>query len=402
MKSVFTPANILLPKEKPEIWAVIACDQFSSEKEYWLRVEKRVGDQPSTFHMVVPEAYLGSLSMEEASVSRNEKMKEYLASDVFTTVENSFVYVERKITGGLLRRGLIGKLDLEAYDYLPDTTPPARASEKTVVDRLPPRIKVRRGAALEMPHILVLIDDEKETVIEPFTAKKEELEKLYDFDLMEEGGRIAGYRITGADADAVVEKIDRLSSREVQFVIGDGNHSLAAAKDHWRKIKEKLSPEEIEDHPARYALVEICNVYDEGIVFEPIHRIAFYSDPEEILSALEKEAGDPNGRELLTIANKKRGAITIRNSSLGSLIGAVQRVLDRFESEKGAVVDYIHDESSLEALARKENSLAIFLPKMDKADLFLTVEKDGVFPKKSFSIGHARDKRYYLECRKIK
>lgn len=402
MKSVFTPANILLPKEKPEIWSVIACDQFSSEKEYWDEVEKTVGDQPSTLHMVVPEAYLGSVSMEEASVSRNEKMKEYLDLGVFATVENSFIYVERHITGGLVRRGLVGKLDLEAYDYLPQTTPPARASEKTVVDRLPPRIKVRRGAALEMPHILVLIDDESESVIEPFTAKKSSLETVYDFDLMADGGHISGYRIAGAEADAVVEKIDRLASREVQFVIGDGNHSLAAAKDHWRKIKESLSPEEIEDHPARFALVEICNVYDAGIVFEPIHRIAFYADPEEILSALEKEAGDPNGRELNTIANGKRGTIKIQNSSLGGLIGAVQKVLDRFETEKGAVVDYIHDEASLEALAQKENSLAIFLPKMDKSDLFKTVEKDGVFPKKSFSIGHARDKRYYLECRKIK
>ncbi len=402
MKSVFTPANILLPKENPQTWSVIACDQFSSEKEYWQRVEKTVGEAPSTLHMVVPEAYLGEVLMEEASLSRNEKMKEYLSSDVFTTIENSMIYVERCITGGLVRRGIVGKLDLEAYDYLPATTPPARASEKTVVDRLPPRIRVRRGAELEMPHILVLIDDEEQSVIEPLTAKKDSFETVYDFELMENGGRISGYRITGIEAENVVKKIDRLSEREVQFVIGDGNHSLAAAKDHWRQIKENLSPEELENHPARFALVEICNVYDEGIVFEPIHRIAFYSDPEEILAALEKEAGDPNGRALSTIANGKKGSVSIQNSSLGGLIAAVQKVLDRFENEKGAVVDYIHDESSLEALAQKENSLAIFLPKMDKSDLFKTVEKDGVFPKKSFSIGHARDKRYYLECRKIK
>ncbi len=402
MKSVFTPANILLPKENFEAWSVIACDQFSSEKAYWDRVSEKVSDQPSTLHMVVPEAYLGTLSMEEASVSRNAKMDEYLKNDVFSLVENAFIYVEREITGGKIRRGMIGKLDLEAYDYLPGTNPPARASEKTVVDRLPPRIKVRSGASLEMPHILVLIDDEKRCTIEPLTEKKASFEKLYDFSLMENGGRITGYRIAENEARAVMAEMDRLALRDVQFVIGDGNHSLAAAKDIWRKVKETLSPEEIENHPARFALVEVCNVYDEGIEFEPIHRIVFDCDPEKVLAELEREAGDEKGRELLTIANGKRGKIKIQNHSLGSLIASVQKVLDRFEQEEGCTVDYIHDESALEELAKRENSLAIFLPSMDKSDLFCTVEKDGVFPKKSFSIGHAKDKRYYLECRKIK
>ncbi|MBR5295065.1 MAG: DUF1015 domain-containing protein [Clostridia bacterium] len=402
MKSVFTPSNILLPKEKFETWSVIACDQFSSEKSYWDRVTQAVGINPSTLNMVVPEAYLGSVSMEEASVSRNEKMDEYLKDDVFHLVENSFIYVEREITGGKIRRGIIGKIDLEAYDYIPGTTPPARASEKTVVDRLPPRIKVRSGASLEMPHILVLIDDEKRKAIEPLTEKKAHFEKLYDFSLMENGGRIAGWRVSGDAANQVMLEMDRLAARDVQFVIGDGNHSLAAAKDIWREEKKTLSQEEMENHPSRYALVEVCNVYDEGIEFEPIHRIVFHCDPEKILAELKREAGDEKGRELLTIANGKRGSICIQNPSLGGLIAAVQRVLDRFENEEGCTVDYIHDESALEELAKKENSLAIFLPSMDKSDLFCTVEKEGVFPKKSFSIGHARDKRYYLECRKIK
>ena len=402
MKNAFTPAKILLPKNNPETWSVIACDQFSSEREYWDRVTETVGDRPSTLNMVVPEAYLGSISMEEASLSRNEKMAQYLSEDVFTEYDNALIYVEREITGGKIRRGIIGKLDLEAYDYLAGVNPPARASEKTVVDRLPPRIKVRSGACLEMPHILVLIDDEKREAIEPLTEKKESFEKVYDFDLMENGGHIRGFKLSEEEAQRVVEAMDALGQREVQFVIGDGNHSLAAAKDCWREIKKTLTPEEIENHPARFALVEICNVYDEGIEFEPIHRIVFNCDPEAVLADLTARAGDADGRELETIANGKRGSIKIVNSSLGGLIGAIQKILDEWENEKGVTVDYIHDEKALEELAKQPNSLAIFLPAMDKSDLFTTVEKDGVFPKKSFSIGHARDKRYYLECRKIK
>lgn len=402
MKNAFTPAKILLPKNDPETWAVIACDQFSSEREYWDRVTKTVGDRPSTLNMVVPEAYLGSISMEEASLSRNEKMAQYLSEGVFTEYDNALIYVEREITGGKIRRGIIGKLDLEAYDYLAGVNPPARASEKTVVDRLPPRIKVRSGACLEMPHILVLIDDEKREAIEPLTEKKESFEKVYDFDLMENGGHIRGFKLSEEEAQRVVEAMDALGQREVQFVIGDGNHSLAAAKDCWREIKKTLTPEEIENHPARFALVEICNVYDEGIEFEPIHRIVFNCDPEAVLADLTARAGDVDGRELETIANGKRGSLKIVNSSLGGLIGAIQKILDEWENEKGVTVDYIHDEKALEELAKQPNSLAIFLPAMDKSDLFTTVEKDGVFPKKSFSIGHARDKRYYLECRKIK
>jgi uncharacterized protein (DUF1015 family) len=402
MKNAFTPAKILLPKNNPETWSVIACDQFSSEREYWDRVTETVGDRPSTLNMVVPEAYLGSISMEEASLSRNEKMAQYLSEDVFTEYDNALIYVEREITGGKIRRGIIGKLDLEAYDYLAGVNPPARASEKTVVDRLPPRIKVRSGACLEMPHILVLIDDEKREAIEPLTEKKASFEKVYDFDLMENGGHIRGFKLSEEEAQRVVEAMDALGQREVQFVIGDGNHSLAAAKDCWREIKKTLTPEEIENHPARFALVEICNVYDEGIEFEPIHRIVFNCDPEAVLADLTARAGDADGRELETIANGKRGSIKIVNSSLGGLIGAIQKILDEWENEKGVTVDYIHDEKALEELAKQPNSLAIFLPAMDKSDLFTTVEKDGVFPKKSFSIGHARDKRYYLECRKIK
>jgi len=242
MKHVFTPADILLPKKgKMEDWAVIACDQFSSEKEYWDRVSHRVEKTPSTLHMVVPEAWLGEVSMEEASRERNETMAKYVNDDLFQTYPNTFVYVEREISGGKIRRGVVGKLDLEAYDFRAGVFPPARASEKTVIERLPPRIKVRSSACLEMPHVLVLIDDEGRHAVEPLTEQKSDFEVLYDFDLMEEGGHITGYRLTPSATNAFVEAIDCLGTRDVQFVIGDGNHSLAAAKEIWREVKKSLS-----------------------------------------------------------------------------------------------------------------------------------------------------------------
>ncbi len=403
MKNTFTPATVLLPESGNFTpWSVIACDQFSSEKDYWERVKKKVGDQPSTLNMIIPEAYLGELSMESAAPSRAEAMDRYLSEGVFAARENAFVYVERVLSDGGIRRGIVGKLDLEAYDYRPDTMPPARASERTVVERLPCRIRVREIASLEMPHVLVLIDDPDRSVIEPLTEQKSTLPLAYDFELMEGGGRIEGRWVEGAAADAVVCAVDELGKREVQFVIGDGNHSLAAAKDLWRRLREDLSEEERQVHPARWALVEVCNVYDEGIAFEPIHRIVFHTDPEAVLARLEAEAGDADGKSLAWLYHGKRGEIRLKYESLGAFIGAIQKVLDEVEKEGLGTVDYIHDDKALIALAEEENSLALFLPSMEKNDLFATVEKSGVFPKKSFSIGHARDKRYYTECRRIK
>lgn len=402
MKGVFTPADILLPQgEDFERWSVIACDQFSSEKEYWDRVTERVGDRPSTLHMVLPEAYLDTVKTEEASEARNRTMKAYLQSGIFRMYENAYIYVEREVSGGRCRRGIVGKLDLEAYDYAPDTAAPVRASEKTVVNRLPPRIQVRRAAALEIPHVLLLANDAQRSVVEPLTEKKSAFGVAYDFDLMEGGGHLTGYVVRGAEADRVTRAIDLLGEKEVQLVVGDGNHSLAAAKACWDELKKTLSEEERQTHPARYALTELCNVYDEGIVFEPIHRIVFGGDAAEVLARLQKEAGDESGRELAYFTDGKSGSIRIKNESLGSFIGAVQQTLDVYEQTTAATVDYIHDEKALLKLAKQKGSLALFMPPMDKSDLFQTVEHDGVFPKKSFSIGHAADKRYYTECRKL-
>ena len=397
----FLPADILLPESGLEDWSIIACDQFSSEQDYWNRVRERTAGKASAFHMVVPEAFLEGVSIEEAAAEKNRVMADYLARGIFRAVENAFVYVEREVTGGLVRRGIVGKMDLDAYEYTEGTSAPIRASEKTVVERLPARITVREHAPLELPHVLILIDDPGKTVVEPLTAKKEKLRQLYDFQLMEGGGRIRGWEVAGAEAEPVLQGMDALCDRPVQIVIGDGNHSLAAAKACWEEIKKGLSEKERENHPARYALVELNNVYDSGIVFEAIHRVVFDVQPEKLLCALKEKFGAGGQWTLECVYGGKKDAVSIPANSLGGMIHTLQQFIEAYIGEHGGSVDYIHDDEAVLKLTEREGSIGFFIPKMDKSDLFKTVIADGVFPKKSFSIGHARDKRYYLECRKI-
>lgn len=402
---IFSPADILVPKDADMgLWSVIACDQFSSEKEYWERVYKRTEGELSTVHMILPEAYLGETSMEEASAVKNETMRRYLEQGVFKTLGSSFIYVEREVTGGKLRRGLVGKIDLESYDYNKGTDAPVRASENTVISRLPPRVSVRSGAVLELPHVMVLIDDEKKTVIEPLGGITDKLEMVYDFDLMEGGGHIKGWRVSGNDADRVQNALAGFDERPVRIVIGDGNHSLAAAKKCWDNMKTALSEKEREDHPARFALVEMNNVYDEGVEFEPIHRVLFGVDVDELLAFLRKrtEKLQGTGWKIRYSASGREGAIDVPAVSLGGMIGTLQDLLDEYTGGCGGETDYIHDDSAAARLSEEERSIAFFMPAMAKSELFGTVINSGVFPRKSFSIGHARDKRYYLECRKIK
>ena len=400
---IFSAADILLPKNSaPDRWAVIACDQFSSDKGYWERVNRIARGVPSALHMVVPEAFLDEIKTEEAASQRNTVMDEYLSADIFDTVPNSFVYVERTVTGGKTRRGIVGKLDLEAYDYKKGTDALVRASEKTLIERLPPRIAVRKGAAIELPHIMVLIDDEKLSAVEPLGQIKERFPKLYDFDLMEGGGHIEGYRVSGSEAERVLSAIDGICAKPLAMIIGDGNHSLAAAKAYWDDIKADLPESDRTSHPARFALVELNNVYDEGITFEPIHRVVFGCNPLKLIDAIKKTFSSGSGREIRYLGGNIRGSVRIPSLSLGGLIGDVQQFLDEYTEKNGGIIDYIHDDESAEELSRNDGAVALFMPAMDKSDLFSTVSAEGVFPKKSFSIGHARDKRYYLECRRIK
>ena len=406
------PADILIPQNVDmSAWSVVACDQFTSEPEYWQEVEKLVGDKPSALRMILPEAYLGK--KDAGAESRiSAAMKKYLKDVIFAAYENSYVYVERTLAGGKLRRGFIGALDLDEYDSSPDSSSPIRATEGTVEDRLPPRVKVRMSAELEMPHIMVFIDDPGDTVMKAAAGGRE----LYNFDLMQNGGHIAGF--LAPDNAAVDAAVDALSQPEILdkkygktgkapviFAMGDGNHSLAAAKKCWEQIKPTLSEIERENHPARFALAEIVNIHDEAISFEPIHKVLFNTSITRDFIPAGKmyfKGTEGFGHVIRFIAGDKSESISVKGLTIGELIDSCERFISRYQVLNGGKLDYIHGDAEAAKMASGENCCGILLPKMSKDELFSSVIKSGPFPKKSFSIGVGPDKRYYLECRKIK
>ena len=402
-EDIFKPADILLPDKTPfETWSVIACDQFSSEREYWERVRETVGGAPSTLNMIIPEAYLDEIKGERETDSICAAMDEYIRCGLLREITDSFIYVERTLQDGRIRHGLIGTVDLEEYSFSGGKAS-ILASEGTVLERLPARVGVRRVARLELPHIIAFIDDKEEVVIEPLTVIADKLPSLYDFDLMEGGGHIRGMQVCGRNADNVIAALGALGNDNKPFmVMGDGNHSLAAAKVYWDELKAGLGNLERESHPARRALVEINNVYDPAISIEAIHRVVFDTDPDGLLSALENALPEGADYTLQWISNGRNGTIGVRASCIGDMLAVMQNVLDEYVAVTGCRIDYIHGEDSARRLAEGERCLGILLPAMDKPELFATVAGGRVFPKKSFSVGHARDKRYYLECREIK
>ncbi len=416
IRNVFGPADILLPvNAEMRKWSVIACDQFSSQPEYWDETEKTVGDSPSTLRLMLPEAYLESVDTEEKTAEINKEMQNYIKGGIFKTVEDSYVFVEREISDGRIRYGLVGVLDLEEYDYTKASQSLIRASEETVVSRLPPRIKLREGAVIELPHTMVLIDDPENTVIAPFSGRTD-MEKLYDFDLMQGGGHISGYRISGKDAEAVKDKLTALvaperykarygetSAAPVLYVMGDGNHSLAAAKACWEELKKTLDDEEKASHPARFSLVEIVNIHDPSLDFEPIHRVIFNTDPEELINAYVSSLPENGSGSIITaVWNKGQKKIFMPTDDIGTVIRTLQDFLDDYIKKNGGKTDYIHGDDTLVSLSQGEGDIGFLLPPLSKAGLFKSVIASGVLPRKSFSMGHAEDKRYYLECRKIK
>ena len=402
MKNIFTPANILIPENIPmESWSVIACDQFSSQPEYWERVKNNAGDKPSTLNMIIPEAYLEDIDEEKEIEKISAAMTAFLQSGKYTEIKDSFIYVERTQPDGRVRKGLVGAVDLEEYDFT-GVSASIRASEGTVLDRLPPRIRIRRSAPLELPHIITFIDDKEDAVIEPVAKKADELQLLYDFELMEGGGHIRGRKVFGKDADNVIAALHALHEKnEMLMIMGDGNHSLAAAKVYWDEIKQNLSDSERENHPARRALVELNNVYDPAITFEAIHRVLFNIDSEKFIDAFENAV--PGGDDYLIkwSSKDKSGTIGIKADCIGDMLTVMQNFIDGYIKGTESIVDYIHGEESTLSLSKGESCVGLVLPAMDKSDFFETVEKSGVFPRKSFSVGHAEDKRYYLECKKI-
>jgi len=407
MKNVFKPADILLPKHADwEKWSVVACDQYTSEPEYWEKVEEIVGDAPSTLRLTLPEIYLESEDAPARIAKIGEAMRTYAPE--METLENTFVYVERTLSDGRIRRGIVGAVDLEAYNYEKGAKSPIRATEGTVIERIPPRLRVREGATMELPHVMILIDDRKKTVIEPLMEKRGEC--LYDFDLMQGGGHIAGYRVNEADAEKVQEAISALAAEftartgeENPFVLamGDGNHSLATAKAYYENIKKTLSPEEAAVHPARYALAEIVNLHDEALVFEPIHRVVFGVDPKALLADFaefcKKNEGGNAPQEIPYYYEGGEGVLRIEKPVSPLAVGTLQRFLD----EKGVKTDYIHGADVTARLGKEAGNMGFLLPPMDKNALFDTVEADGVLPRKTFSMGEANEKRFYLEARKI-
>ncbi len=393
---VFTPADILLPRvDDMTKWSCIACDQFTAEPEYWREAECIVGSEPSTLRLMLPEAWLGVRDSAAETRKIYAAMKDYVNRGIFRTVEDSFVYVERTLPSGAVRRGLVGKLDLECYDWAPGSATPVRATEGTVESRLPARVEVRRGATLEMPHIMVFIDDPENAVI-PSAAGGE---ALYDFELMLGGGHIRGSRVTGEAAERLTAALE-VPEGSVRFAMGDGNHSLAAAKRCWEQIKRNLPESELETHPARYALAEIVNIHDEAVTFEPIHRVLLETVPRGFIE--EAAARLPRGKgQAVTLLAGRREMEIETGMPLGALVALVDELLGDWRREHGGEPDYIHGDEEARALGGKPSSVGVLLPRLEKAELFPYITEHGPYPKKSFSIGHARDKRYYLECRAI-
>ena len=394
MKQYLHPADLLLPKDRFASWAVIACDQYTSDKAYWEDVKKTVGKDPSTLHLVLPEIYLEETTQRVPEI--NATMQKYLEEDVFQTLPQSMVYIERAITGGKIRKGILGAVDLTEYDYAPGSTSLIRATEKTVLERIPPRVQIRKDAPLEFPHILLFIDDPTDSVIGAAAGKKSELPKLYDFELMKQGGHIAGYQLGEEIQAAVNEKLSALVKGGLLFAVGDGNHSLATAKECYN-----LSGTE----KARYALVEVVNIHDPVIEFEPIYRVLFGTTTETVVNYLKEKNAKASGeaKHVYQVVDSN-GESTLSLTADAKLpVGTLQMYLDDFLKENPEVsIDYIHGIDATRQLCQKENTVGFLFDGMEKNELFDAVIQDGSLPRKTFSMGHADDKRFYLEGRKIK
>ena len=416
----FKRANILLPKKGTDMtkWSVVACDQYTSEPEYWNEVENIVGEAPSTLRLTLPEIFLEEKDVADRINKINTTMKEYLDEGLFDEYKDSMIYLERTQKDGRVREGLIGMVDLEDYSFELGSQTLIRATEKTVIERIPPRLKVRENALLELPHIMILIDDEKKTIIEELKNKVTEEDTVYDFDLMENGGHIKGYKLSEDVSNEVINKIEALTDKEyfekkynvkdkgiLLFAMGDGNHSLATAKANYENLKKTKSKEEYLNSPARYALVELVNLHSSALEFEPIHRVIFDTDVDKLVDELYKyydinEEGNGQYFELVTKDMDKK--LYISNPKSNISVGSIQQFLDEYLKENKGKIDYIHGDETTRNMGKVTGNVAILFEAMPKEELFRTVILDGALPRKTFSMGHSYDKRFYLEARKIK
>lgn len=397
--------DILLPRCELSKWATVACDQFTAEPSYWETLTRFIGDAPSTLNLVVPEIYINN-GLEEKITSVKKHMSEYVRSGLFESYRG-FVLTVRTL-GGKTRVGLVAAVDLEEYDWR-NVRSEIRATEETIEERLPLRVEIRRSAELELPHVLTLLDDPERHIIEPLFERREKFRKLYDFDLNMGGGHVAGYLIENEEAEKIVALTEELLKPETQIekygydagvllAVGDGNHSLATAKSYWESLKPQLSEEQRLSHPARFALAEIDNLYDDGIEFEPIHRLVFGGDRAlfaEKLKSFAERAGAVIKERDVEISEVSG------NAPSSSLIKIAEEAVSALKKE-GASIDYIHGEDKLREAVKSVGGLGIILPRFEKSELFGYMLRMGRLPKKAFSIGSAEFKRYYLESRLIK
>lgn len=421
----FQRADVLLPKfsadsEKMKKWSVVACDQYTSEPAYWQAVSDYVADSPSTLKLTVPEIYLNDDDIEERIKKTNASMTQYMEENLFTEYKSTYVFVERTLATGVKRLGIVGMVDLEDYDYSPGSQTKIRATEGTVISRIPPRLKVRHDALIELPHIMLLIDDESRSIVEPNAALTGSFEKLYDFDLMQDSGHITGYKMSEEACRTLDEKLSHLSRPEVfcqkygiettsplVYAMGDGNHSLATAKANYENLKAEVGAEQAMHSKARYALCELVNLHDESLVFEAIHRVVFASDGAGFLPALEKAyqvSYEPSasGQSFYFVYGGKTQKVTIENPEEYLTVATLQKFLDSYIQAHGGEIDYIHGEDVVLKLCETRENFGILLEAMDKSDLYKSVILDGALPRKTFSMGDACDKRFYIEARQIK
>ena len=425
----FQSADILLPQSCDlSLWSVVACDQYTSQPEYWQRVEERVGRAPSSLRLILPESCLEGPDVETDIMEINNTMTRYLREGRFAEYPDSLIYVERTLDNGRVRRGLMGMVDLEQYDYEPGAVTPVRATEGTVLSRIPPRVAVRKNAPIELPHVMLLADDPKETVIEPLAGQTGEMELLYDFDLMERGGHIKGWRLGEKQIEQVARAMEALADPEtfhrrydltedtpvLLFAVGDGNHSLATAKECYERQKRVTPPEQWNSLPARYALCELVNLHDHSLEFEPIHRVVFGVDPRFLVDELvryypntlrgEGPATDQRRHVLRYVHAGEEGVVTVLTPRAQLAVGTLQTFLDEFlATHPQSRIDYVHGDDVARSLAcEREDAIAFLLLAMGKEELFPTVIHDGVLPRKTFSMGEAHDKRFYLEARRIR
>lgn len=422
MEHFFT-ADILLPKRGTDLtrFSVVACDQYTSEPKYWERVRNKTEREVSAYHLIFPEAELKTADFTKKIEQINRTMEEYLDGGVFASYPDSMFYVERTLRNGAVRRGLIGRVDLEEYDYQKGSQSLIRATEGTVLERIPPRVKIREHAPLELPHVMLLVDDPAKSVIEPLQPQAEQWEQVYDFSLMEDSGHLKGWRLPEQAVKQVAVALAALADSKafsgryqvedcppLLFAVGDGNHSLATAKACYEALKETLGGEAARCHPARYALVELVNLHDTSLEFEAIHRVVFGIDPDHLLQEMKKalsvtEEAIPDGQSLVMVCGERKECLNVPDPDSNLAVGTLQNFLDQYTKTFGGETDYIHGEAVVESLCRERQDVVGFLlPCMEKSELFRTVILDGALPRKTFSMGEACDKRFYLEARKIR